>query len=173
MSKSPYFRVGDVDTSDIHDRIKDAVDTNQLDDELVIRYNKFPNKLPCLDSKLREIFKDYYDNLGFEGYRYNVEGKIEYDLFLVITPPWTTKTWTKGIKCDSSIKSNTINVHIALNDSDSVFSYFCPFNDDIISIPCKKNTVVTYPYFWGSLFKHSCTYEHSMMYLWCVMGLPQ
>lgn len=173
MSNSPYFHISDVDTGDIHERVKDIVDTSKLDKELIIRYKKFPIKLPCMEDTLKQMFKRYYELLSSEGYRYNIDGELDYEIFLVISPPWTNKTWTKKIKCNSSNMTNVVNMHIILNDSNTVFSYFCPFNDDTISIPCKKNTVIVYPEFWGSIFKHSCTYEHSTMYLWCVMGLLQ
>ncbi len=128
-------------------------------------------KLPCLDTQLKEVFKVYYDNLGSQGYRYNIEGEIDYELFLVISPPWSTKSWTKGIKVLSHDRTNVINIHIFLNNSVTMFSYFCPFNDDVITVPCQKNTMVVYPDFWGSLFKHCNTFDKPTVYLRCVMGL--
>ena len=173
MSNSPFFYIGEIDTGNIDECITNTFDITKLDKELVISYDKFPNKLPCLDTKLREIFKTYYDNLGSEGYRYNTEGEIEYELFLVITPPWTIKSWTKGIKVTSPNITNAINIHIFLNNSETMFTYFCPFNDDVITLPSQKNTVVVYPECWCSLFKHSNTFDNSTVYLRCVMGLSQ
>jgi hypothetical protein len=173
MSNSPFLYIDEIDTENIHECISHTLDITKLDKELVIRYNKFPVKLPCLETKLREIFKMYYANLGSEGYRYNIKGEMEYELFLVITPPWTVKSWTKGIKHTSSNITNTINMHIFLNNSETMFSYFCPFKNDVISLPSHKNTLVVYPDFWGSLFKHCSTFDSSTVYLRCVMGLSQ
>ncbi len=173
MSNSPFFYIDEIDTGKIHECISHTFDTAKLEKELVISYDKFPTKLPCLDTKLREMFKVYYDNLGSEGYRYNIEGKIDYELFLVITPPWTIKSWTKGITVLPQNRTNVINMHIFLNNSETMFSYFCPFNNDVISLPSHKNTIVVYPDFWGSLFKHCSTFDSSTVYLRCVMGLSQ
>ncbi len=173
MSNSPFFYIDEIDIGNIHECITNTFDITKLDKELVIRYNKFPVKLPCLETKLQEIFKMYYTNLGSEGYRYNIEGEIEHELFLVITPPWTVKSWTKGIKHTSSNITNTINIHIFLNDSETMFTYFCPFNDDVITLSSQKNTIVVYPESWCSLFKHSSTFDNPVMYLRCVMGLSQ
>ena len=173
MSKSPFFQISSRETKGIYDKIVNTFDVSRLEQELVIKYEKFPANLPPLDDVLDKIFEEYYDNLGNEGYRYNTEGTKVFEKYLVVCPKWEERPWTKGLGDTSFNKINTINIHIYLNTTDLSMDYFCPFNDDIVAVPFSQGTVVVYPDFWGSIFKHCSTYEKPVAYLRCVAGIPR
>ena len=174
MSKSTFFQehVVDFNTNDIYEKISDTFDFSLLEKELSIDYDKFPNELPYIDGDIKSLYEKYYYNLEQEGYKYNSKGDNHINKYLFISPKFQQGTsWVKGIK-QKTILSNALNIHIFLNDPGVHFEYFCPFNNDIVSVKCQAGKAVVYPNFWGSLFKH-LTFEKNVVYLNCTIGLPQ
>lgn len=174
MSKSSFFQehVLDIDTSSIYEKILSTFDFHLLEENFNIEYKKFPNDLPDIDEHIKILYNNYYNNLLKDGYNYDNTSDIYIDKYLSISPKFQRGTrWVKGIR-QKKIISNALNMHIFLNNPDVNFEYFCPFNDDIVTIKCEKNKVVIYPHFWGSLFKH-LTFDTNVVYMTCVIGSLQ
>ena len=174
MSKSSFFQehVLDFDTSSIYEKISNTFDFSLIEKKITIEYKKFPNELPDIDDNIKSLYKKYYNNLFEDGYDYDSIGELYIEKYLSISPKFQRGTrWVKGIR-QKNIISNGLNMHIFLNDPGVHFEYFCPFNNDIISIKCEKNKVVVYPQFWGSLFKH-LTFDTNVLYINCVIGTLQ
>ena len=176
MSKIPAFQTmvfGNYNIDGIYEKIVNNIDIELMEKELVISYDKFPDKLPNIDDLLKGIYFSYFKTMENEGYRFYHKGDILIEKYLVVCPKGEYKGWSQAILSSEGKKLGvSLNIHIFLNDSDLFFDYFCPFLDDIENIKVAKGQVVCYPNFWGSLFRHPGTNQDHITYIRCIIGLP-
>lgn len=165
----PFF----MNVDNINKKILNEIDFNIMEKELVISYDKFPDKLPDIDDVLKYIYNSYFENMGNEGYVFNHEGELLIEKYLVVCPKGEYRSWSQTIRSKEGKKMGvSLNIHIFLNDSNTCFDYFCPFLDDVQNVKVSKGQVVCYPNFWGSLYRHPGSNQEHILYLRCVIGLP-
>ena len=175
MSKIPAFQLCSdlINTDIIYKTIVNNVDIDRFENQFVISYDKFPDKLPDIDNILKSVYHSYFENMKKEGYTFDYKGELLIEKYLVVCPKNEYKEWSQCIRSKDGKKMGiSLNVHIFLNDSNMWFDYFCPFLDDVQNVKVSKGQVVCYPNFWGSLYRHPCSNKEHVSYLRCVIGLP-